>query len=1598
MPLRAEEADAALIVSVCSLLPDHVPPESVGVCDAFVRQFYHWMPPEDLAARSARDLYGAAIAAWQFAGDRTAGSAHVRAYNPTADEHGWQSANTAVEVITEDMPFLADSVDMELSRRGYAIRLSIVVAIDVVRDSDGRLLEVFAPGAGPAGAATEAVMQIEVDRETDPDRIVALVEGIGRVLRDVTAAVTDWPTMRSRIQAIRNEFLVGEAPLDPPEAEAVGAFLDWVDDGNFIFLGYREYDLVSEAGEDLLHAVDGSGLGLLRERIASSSLSFARLPADVRSSARAREPLILTKANSRSTVHRPLYLDYIGVKRFEGGEVRGERRFLGLYTSAAEQTSPRRIPILRDKVEHVISRAGFPPDGHKAKALARTLESYPRDELLQISEEELFTIAMGIVALGERQQVRLFARTDPYRRFVSCLVFVPRDRFNTDNRERIESVLRDALGASEIDWAVRLSERALARIHYTARGSVREAGYDFAEIERRIAQVTRPWVDDLAVALRDQHGDEEGNALLRRYRSAFPIAYRADWPARVAIDDIDRAEALAVLDGIMVSVYHAREGDQDSVRIKLLSPGERIALSDILPILENMGLRAADERPYEIRPENGRSVWLYDIGVIREPGVDLESEATRSAFEDAFTAVWRGEVENDRLGALVLRGGLTGREVSLLRAFVKYLRQAGTTFSDSYLQQALTANPGVARSLVELFGARLDPERHDPAVAERVASELARSIEQIGSVDHARILRDCRAVVQATVRTNYFQRSADGEPRAALSLKLEPSLLPFLPAPRPRLETFVYSPGVEGVYLRSGYVARGGVRRSDRREDFRAEAVVLIRAETLRNAVVVPVGAKGAFVVKRPLSGDQASAGAVAFVSALLDVTDNVVGGRIVTPAGVIRHDADDAYLVLAPDEGTESLAGLARELASEYGFWLGDSFAVGGNGSYDQREMGITALGTWESVTRHLRGLGVAVESVELTVIGIGEVSDEAFGNGVLLSPHLKLIAAFGGKHVFLDPNPDPERSFAERRRLFELPGASWADYDPAAISEGGGVFARSVDEIPLSAQVRDALDTDAHALTADELIRVLLRAPVDLLWSGGRGTFVKSASEANADIADKVNDDVRVDGAELRCRVVGEVAAGGFTQRGRIEYALSGGRINTDTIDSAAGVSRSDDEVNLKLLLDAAATDGEITGAERGELLAGLVGSVAARVLDRSYAQALALSLERGDAPEWLDLQSRQIAELERRGIINRELDAMPSEERLRNLKAVGEGLTSPELAMLLGYTKIALSSDLLASDVPDDDYLRDRLVQSLPEALGERFRPQMRRHPLRREIIVTDLANDIVDHQGTTFVFRLAEETGAGTAHIARAYAVADEVLQMRGLWREIREREDRIDDETQFKLLLQGRRLVTRSARWLVQNRRRPLDIAAAIADYGSGAAALREALPELLSATDPDAWHRRVSRFSGPGVPPELAARVAAMDALFFVFDVVESVRGTDTPVRRAAAVHFGIDRRLELAWLRDRILALPRADIWQTQARARLRDNLYRTHRALTARILAASPAADADRAIEDWTETMGDTVARYLGTLAEIRSTSGDEFTTLLVLVRRLASLTAGG
>jgi glutamate dehydrogenase len=1605
MPAIPSRDRTEIIEEVRRYAQERLSPEQQRLFHTFVGQYFSHVARGDLAALHVHDLYGAAMSHLTLALDRSPGAPAVRVYSPDFEEHGFGSPHTVVDIVTDDMPFVVDSVTTEVIRHGLGLHLTVHPVVPVRRDG-GRLVDILDRHDPASGTSPESFVHLEVDRQSDPAVLDELSRHVFRILGDVRAAVEDWSAMREQALALADTLDIEASSLDAEDRNEAAALLRWLADDHFTFLGYREYELGREDDEDTLSAVPGTGLGLLRDsRSRPVSHSFAKLPPEVRQKAREPGLLNLTKANSRSTVHKPNSLDYVGVKRLspEGDGV-GERRFLGLMASAAYRQSPRDIPVLRRKVQAVLDRAGYPLDSYDGRMLLNTLESYPREELFQIDTEELYEAATAILDIQDRQRLRLLVRRDVFGRFMSCLVYLPRDRLTTALRTRIEGILQAAFQGVDTQYATQVSESVLARLHITVHtepGAVRE--YDVGEIEARLVAAMRSWSDDLYDALVDQLGEERGVDLHDRYADAFPAAYRQDTSAAAAVVDIGRVEGLGGGDDLAMHLYRPLEAAPGTLRFKLFRHGQSVTLSDVLPLLENMGVHVVDERPYEVRPDGAEPVWIYDFGLRHEQLTDLDTDGMRERFQEAFAMVWVGDLENDGLNRLVLRAGLRGREVMVVRSYAKYLRQVGATFALDYTVATLSNNPGLARLLFELFHVRLDP---DHAVdreldAKHIVHDFEGGLDAVTSLNEDRVLRTLLRVVEATVRTNYFQGGPDGAAKPWLAIKLASGQIPDLPLPRPAFEIFVYSPRVEGVHLRGGSVARGGLRWSDRPEDFRTEVLGLMKAQTVKNAVIVPVGAKGGFVVKNPPPDrDALQADLIAcystFIRGLLDVTDNLVGGQVVPPERVVRHDGDDAYLVVAADKGTASFSDIANGISRERGFWLGDAFASGGSAGYDHKAMGITARGAWISVQRHFRDLGVDVQNEDVTVAGIGDMSGDVFGNGMLLSEHIRLVAAFDHRHVFLDPDPEAAASFAERRRLFDVPGSSWADYDASLISPGGGVFPRTAKTVVLAPEVQARLDVPDQTLTPDELIRAILRAPVDLLWNGGVGTYVKATAETHAEVGDKRNDQVRIDAGGLRCRVVGEGGNLGFTQRGRVEFALGGGRINTDAIDNSAGVDCSDHEVNIKILLDRVAADGDLTGKQRDVLLVEMTDEVAGLVLSDNAAQTRALYNARAQAHAMLDVHVRYLHTLERSGRLNRAIEFLPTDDELTERAAAGAGLVMPEFAVLMAYSKIWIYDELLASELPEDAFLSAELATYFPSAIRDRYADRLVDHPLHREIIATCVTNALVNRAGSTFAFRLAEEVGLPVPHIARAHIAGWEIFGLADLQAEIESLAD-VSTEAQIRLLLAVRTLAERASRWLLRNRRQPLDIRGTVEHFRPAVPALADEIPRLLAGSDEadEAFGGAVAAFTVDGVPEALAERVAALPALFSALDVIDVASATGRDLREVAGVYFALDQHLKLDWLRERILRLPRDDRWQALARAALRDDLYAVRAALTAEVLqVGGPALDSDELIQRGFAHNESAVGRCLGVLRDIAADDRADLATLSVALREVRGL----
>ncbi|AXE26586.1 NAD-glutamate dehydrogenase [Streptomyces globosus] len=1604
---------------------------------AYLQRYYLHTAPEDLVDRDPVDVFGAALSHYRLAENRPQGTANVRVHTPTVEENGWTSSHSVVEVVTDDMPFLVDSVTNELSRQGRGIHVVIHPQVVVRRDVTGKLIEILGPDcdahgprtARPHDALVESWIHVEIDRETDRADLKQINADLLRVLSDVREAVEDWEKMRDT--ALRIADGLPDEPAAPDlheyEPEEARELLRWLADDHFTFLGYREYNLVDG---DALAAVPGTGLGILRsdprhdsrEDAHPVSPSFNRLPADARAKAREHRLLVLTKANSRATVHRPSYLDYVGVKKFDAeGNVVGERRFLGLFSSAAYTESVRRVPVIRRKVAEVLEGAGFSPSSHDGRDLLQILETYPRDELFQTPVDKLREIVTSVLYLQERRRLRLYLRQDEYGRYYSALVYLPRDRFTTGVRLRLMDILRDELGGTSVDFTAWNTESILSRIHFVVRvpqGTELPAltDSDVERLEGRLVEAARSWADGFGEALTAELGEERAAELLRKYGGSFPEGYKADHTARMAVSDLVHLERLDASDrDFALSLYEPVGAGPGERRFKIYRTGDQVSLSAVLPVLQRLGVEVTDERPYELRRSDRTSAWIYDFGLrmpVSGTGDAYLGDDARERFQDAFAAVWRGDAENDNFNTLVLGAGLTWRQAVVLRAYAKYLRQAGSTFSQDYMEDTLRNNVHTTRLLVSLFEARMSPGRQAAGteLVDAMLEELDGALDQVASLDEDRILRSFLTLIKATLRTNFFQLNAAGEQHSYVSMKFDPQAIPELPAPRPAFEIWVYSPRVEGVHLRFGKVARGGLRWSDRREDFRTEILGLVKAQMVKNTVIVPVGAKGGFVAKNlpdpSVDRDAWLAEGVAaykiFISALLDITDNMVGGEVVPPKGVVRHDEDDTYLVVAADKGTATFSDIANGVAESYGFWLGDAFASGGSAGYDHKGMGITARGAWESVKRHFRELGHDTQNQDFTVVGVGDMSGDVFGNGMLLSEHIRLVAAFDHRHIFIDPNPDAAVSYAERRRLFELPRSSWADYNTELLSPGGGVHPRSAKSIPVNAQMREALGIEAGVtkMTPAELMQAVLHAPVDLLWNGGIGTYVKAASETHAEVGDKANDAIRVNGADVRAKVIGEGGNLGLTQLGRIEFARSGaggggGRVNTDAIDNSAGVDTSDHEVNIKILLNAVVADGDMTVKQRNALLAEMTDEVGTLVLRNNYAQNTALANGSAQAHSLLHAQQRFMRRLEQAGQLDRSLEFLPADRHIRELLGGGSGLTQPELAVLLAYTKITVADELIHTQLPDDPYLRRLLDAYFPAPLRARFPEQIASHALRREIITTLLVNDTVNTGGSTFLHRLREETGASTEEIVRAQLAAREIFGLAEVWDAVEALDNVVAADVQTRVRLHSRRLVERGTRWLLNNRPQPLQITETIELFQERVTRVWEELPKLVRGADLEWYQLVMDELTGEGVPVELAAKVAGFSSAFPTLDIVAISDRTGVDPLGVAEVYYDLADRLEITQLMDRIIELPRGDRWQSMARASIREDLFAAHAALTADVLAAGGGdATPEERFKAWEETNAAIISRARTTLDEIRGSDDFDLANLSVAMRTMRSL----
>jgi len=1608
MPKRTQKRASDLVEAALARVLEAAAAAERPLLEPFARAFLQDAPPEDVRHETPETLAGMACDLFRFGRTRKPLAAKVRVYNPTVRRDGWTCPHSAVAIVNDDMPFLVDSVTAAVNGLGAEVYLVVHPILLAQRDAAGGLEALAEATDLEAEGRPESHMLLLIGEQPAARHaeIVATLEG---VLADVRAAVDDWRLMRQRCRDLLRE-LERDPPSLPREEIVEGIdFLEWLDDDHFTYLGYREYAFRGTGAEAVAEIDSDSALGILRDpdySVFAGLRDLGKLPPDVRAWVKSPQLVRITKANRRATVHRPVHMDTVAVKRFDrAGKVIGERLLVGLFTSTAYSRSPRQIPLLRRKIDETIADAGFVPGSHNGKALLHILETYPRDELFQIGREELSRVALGILHLQERQRTALFVRLDPFERFVSALIFVPRDRFDTNLRLKLQALVGEAYGGEVESFQTQLGDSPLARLHLivrTQRGRVPKV--DVEALEQRLARAARSWSDDLEQALVREHGEERGLQRFRRWNLGFPAGYQDHFGETDAVADIARMERLGSEPGsLQVDLYRPQAASESVLRFKVYVRGRQLALSDVLPMLENMGLRVLGEVPYAVRAAGEvEAVWIHDFD-LEPPAGDFEIPRVREAFHEVFTLVWSGEMEDDGFNRLVLAAGLTAREIRVLRAYCKYLRQAQIPFSQDYMEETLAANPALTGKLAELFAQRFDPARQQkggPEAAAKLVEEIEAGLEGVANLDEDRILRRFLNLVLSTLRTNYFQQGPDGGPKGYMSFKFDAAAVEELPAPRPYREIFVYSPRVEGVHLRFGPVARGGLRWSDRREDFRTEVLGLVKAQQVKNAVIVPVGAKGGFVAKRlppPSAGREAwqAEGVEAyktFIRGLLDITDNLDGDELVPPERVVRYDGDDPYLVVAADKGTATFSDIANGLAADYGFWLGDAFASGGSAGYDHKAMGITARGAWESVKRHFRELGRDIQSQDFTVVGCGDMSGDVFGNGMLLSKHIRLLAAFNHLHIFIDPEPDPAASWAERKRLFELPRSGWNDYDPKLISEGGGVFERRAKSIPVSAAMKSRFGLEKDRVTPNELITALLKAEADLLWFGGIGTYVKASDESHQEVGDRANDSLRVDGRVLGAKVVGEGANLGMTQRGRIEYALAGGRLNSDAIDNSGGVDCSDHEVNIKILLGAAVKKGRLSRKRRDALLERMTEEVAELVLRDNYLQSQSITVSHELGPRLLDRLGRFMRGLEREGLLNRSLEFLPDEEALAERAGSGQGLTRPELAVLLAYAKIDLYRDLLESDLADDPWLERDLFAYFPAPLRADFAAGIRAYRLRRELVATQLGNELVNRLGVTFVHEVYEKTGLPAPAAARGYVAARELLGLPAVWQGIEALDGLAPASVQTAMLLHCGRAAEQLAYWLLRAAGPQLAIEGCVSAYAEGFRHLAEALPGLLEQPGRDALNGDIAALVEQGAPQQLAAQVATLPRMAPAGEVVRLARTHAVDVSAAAAAYFRVGSRFGFDWLRETAARLPRDLAWNRLAITALVDDLHDYQARIAGGLLAQG--GPAEQALQAWIEPRGLFVGRSDQLLGELQALATPSLAMLTVANRQLKTL----
>ena len=1632
MDAKNKDQRAQLITSLNSIAKKQLTKLQAGQFEQFLVSAMHFYPDADYLNRPPEDIFfslwgllnfsasaagsagslGSAEPAESTESTKTTDSCHaaVRVFNPDQESDGWSSRYTSIYINQRDMPFLVDSLRIVLNRRGLNIYTLQSNPVWAVRSEQGLIESTHKDYAD--GAQREALISIEVDRHSEaelPDLYLELMA----VLDDVEVVVNGFDPMRQRVDSLITE-LQENAPKSEDLEESL-EFLRWIYNGYFTFTGCVEFDLKLDDGKQYLCEIPESRCGLFRKygRDARQEL-MEELSPGVSALYQSDDLLAVTKSSDRSRVHRDVYSDYIVVKRFnEQGQPIGEVRFLGLYTSQFYSYSPRRIPLLRKKINWVMEHSGFSPNSHDGKALMAILDFHPRDELFHVGREALAETAIGIWQIYERRATRVFIHPDPFDKFVSCIVYIPREHFSTSAREKIQQVIGEQLDSVENEYSTQfLPESVLVRIYlvYQVRNK-KHIGINSKQLEELVKQVTRGWADSFAEAALEEgnkaagEGEAQGLALARRFKTAFPSAYRELYGPRDALAHIDLFDRMEDSGQLAIELRHQDAAENNDLQLVLFHREAPLELSDMIPMLENLGFRVVMEHPYKIQPEGEQHVWMQEFNLLFSLDVNVDVSAVQSSFKEALNTVWMGDAENDSFNRLVIGARLDWRAVAMLRLYARYLKQLGISYSQDFIADTLSRYLDITRNLVALFKSYFDPRYAGDNRSERSAglvNNVIVALDKVDNISEDNVIRGYLEVIEATLRTNFFQTFADGTHKSYISVKLDSQRISLVPKPRPAFEIFVYSPRVEGVHLRGGKVARGGLRWSDRLEDYRTEVLGLVKAQQVKNAVIVPTGAKGGFVAKQAsmAAGREAwlqegVASYMLYIQALLDISDNLIEGEVVPPQDVVRRDGDDPYLVVAADKGTATFSDIANEISEANNFWLGDAFASGGGNGYDHKGMGITARGAWVAVQRHFREIGMDIQKQDFTVVGVGDMGGDVFGNGMLLSEHIQLVAAFNHLHIFVDPNPDSAATFKERKRLFETPRTTWDDFDKSLISTGGAVYSRSAKSLKLTPQIKARFDISKDEVSPTELMTALLKSQVDLIWNGGIGTYVKASSENNAEVGDRANDGLRVNGKELRCLVVGEGGNLGMTQRGRIEFCLRGGLCNTDFIDNAGGVDCSDHEVNIKILLNKQVMAGQLGMEERNVFLASMTDSVGELVLHNNARQTQAISLAMHRSDQQHAEYQRFMLWLEEAGRLDRELEFLPTDDQLtERINRHQPVWTRPEIAVLVCYSKVMLKEVLLGADLLSEPWLAKSLHNGFPSELIERYGEAVAEHQLRNEIIATQLANDLVDRMGFSFFFRQMESTGASAGEVVRAYTMVINVLGIDKLWENI-ENDTELAATVQLDLLHMLIRLVRRTTRWFLRNRRLNLDCSLIIEQFAEPMQAVIDHMPKRDQAEWVGLWDAEKAALIDQQVEPELGARLAASDSIFLSLGIVDTAIKQKKPIEQTAQLYFTLGEYLSLDWFMSKIVDLQPDNRWQDLARESYVDDLEGQRRRLTACLLnACGDGNDVQSSFEDWQVQQQPLINRWQSMVRDLRRGAAPDFAMISVALRELLDL----